>query len=233
MLDSERRDFRAVIQATGMLYEKQISDERIVMYWEALKHRSLTEIKSAINTHVQAPVNGRFFPLPADIAAALPAALNAWLTADEAWAMAPKDESSSAALCDEISTALGVAKDLIDSGDKIAARRAFIDHYNRLSDEAKKSGRNPKWWPSYGHNKAGRYIADAKVVEMRNLALPLDQRLALPMPPPPEPLRKLFQADTRTGVPCPSHLRELLNLKPLKTTECHEITKGPAQGEAI
>ena len=178
----EKNAFLTVINKTADVYDKKIQRERVSVYWDALKHRDLTDIKTALNRHIQDADRGRFFPLPADVAAQLPKELDPWLSANEAWAACPKSESDSAALCHEISSALCVAQDLMDMGDMIAARMAFIEHYNRLVESAKSIGEKPKWFPSYGFDKETRYLADRKVVEYRNLALPSGQKLALPEP---------------------------------------------------
>lgn len=186
MIDFDKKEFSNVIKSLKNIpflkSPDKITPEMVAMYWAALEHRTLSDVKLALNRHIQDADRGRFFPLPADIAAQLPSEANAWLTADEAWATCPKDESVSAAMCDEIGAALGIAADLIGMGDMIAARRAFIDHYNRLANEAKQEGRNAKWWPSLGHDKFGRYKAKVEVVERNNLMLRPSERLALPGP---------------------------------------------------
>lgn len=183
MNDSEKREFLTVMTTTADLYDKTIKPERVAVYWAALSHRDMEDIKTAINRHIQDAERGRFFPLPADISAQLPSETYRWLTADEAWASVPKDENTSAAMCDEMAQALYIAQDLMQSGDMIAARRAFIDHYNRLVNDAKREGKNPKWWPSFGVDKTGRYKAECDVVKMNNLCLPDDKKKALPEPP--------------------------------------------------
>lgn len=182
MIESEKQEFLQIMRTTGDLYSKEIPNERVAIYWQALKHRELSDVKEAINRHIQDPQRGRFFPLPADVAEQLPKAGDAWLSADEAWALTPKDERSSAAMCDEMANALQVANELIWAGDLVAARRAFIDSYNRQVEEAKREGRAPKWWPSLGHDPHSRHKAETKVVELNNLMLPMEQRKELPAP---------------------------------------------------
>ena len=180
MKTNEKQDFLDVMNKTADLFGKTIPNERVSVYWEALKHRTLTDIKTAINRHVQDADRGRFFPLPSDISHQLPNELNAWLSANEAWAACPKDENSSAAMCDEMSQSLFVAQDLINMGDMIAARMAFIEYYNRLMEAAKSEGRKPIWFTSYGMDKELRYNADREIVERKNLALPKNEWLELP-----------------------------------------------------
>jgi len=182
MNNNEKHAFVNLMTKIGELYDKKMNPERIALYWNALEHRDIVDIKAALNRHIQDPERGRFFPLPADISAQLPSESNAWLNANEAWAACPKDEITSAAMCEEMSKALYIAKDLINEGDSIAARMAFIEHYNRLLDEAKRDNRKPKWFPSYGMDKESRQIADREVIERKNLALPSDEKLSLPEP---------------------------------------------------
>jgi hypothetical protein len=161
--------------------KKQVYDKS-PLYWEALRHHPIENIRAALNAHVRDPDRGRFFPKPADIEAQLPSR-ELWHDAEEAWAMCPKDEHASAAMTDEMAQALGVALDLIRDGDMIAARMAFKSAYTRLVDEAKRAGKAPRWFASLGHDKQGRYEAECKVVEMHNRLLPPEQHRALPAPP--------------------------------------------------
>lgn len=180
MKTNEKQAFFDVMTKTSDLYDKKIKPERVSVYWDALSHRTLADIKTAINRHIQNADRGRFFPLPADISHQLPKELNAWLNANEAWAACPKDETQSAAMCDEMSQALFIAQDLINMGDMIAARMAFIEHYNRLMEAAKSEGKKPVWFPSYGMDKELRHNADREIVERKNLALPQSEWLELP-----------------------------------------------------
>jgi len=63
----------------------------------------------------------------------------------EAWAMVPKSESESAVLPDEAVRALGVANPIIHAGDMIAARRAFVESYERFCAESKRAGEPVRW----------------------------------------------------------------------------------------
>lgn len=182
MNNDEKNNFLSVINKAADIYDKKIPQERVSVYWEALKHLTLISIKTAINRHIQDADRGRYFPVPADITHQLPKALDPWLSANEAWAACPKDESASSAMCAEISGALTMAQGLVNAGDMIAARMAFIEHYNRLVQVAKDEGRNPEWFPSYGFDKETRCLADAEVIDRKNLALPAGQKIALPNP---------------------------------------------------
>ncbi|MBN2118554.1 MAG: hypothetical protein JW730_18415 [Anaerolineales bacterium] len=67
MIQSDYRQFIAVIQATAEIYGKTLSDTAIGLYWQALKGQSLDEVKRGISAHIAAPDCGRFMPRPADI----------------------------------------------------------------------------------------------------------------------------------------------------------------------
>lgn len=75
--------------------------------------------------------------------------------ADEAWATMPKDEADSAILTQETLKAWEIADDLHD-GDKIGARFAFREAYNRLVAESRDQGKPVQWIPSMGSDPAGR-----------------------------------------------------------------------------
>lgn len=70
--------------------------------------------------------------------------------------MIPQDEAASCVWTDEMARAWGVARHLLREGDRVGARMAFRDAYNRLVAEARDQGMAPNWTPSLGHDKAGR-----------------------------------------------------------------------------
>ncbi len=79
--------------------------------------------------------------------------------ADEAWAMIPKDEYASAVITEEMAEAYGIALPLLHDGDKIAARMAFKEAYQRIIEKNKLQGIPPKWFPSLGSDKESREVA--------------------------------------------------------------------------
>lgn len=89
--------------------------------------------------------------------------------ADEAWAMIPRDEYTSAVLSDEMNSALHLAQPLLDEGDQVAARMAFKQSYERIVAENKRAGIMPKWYPSLGWDKDGRESVLAEAVRLGRL----------------------------------------------------------------
>jgi hypothetical protein len=94
---------------------------------------------------------------------------NKRIGAEEAWAMIPKNEADSAVLTNEMLEAMGAALGLLDEGDKVGARMAFKEAYGRITDAAKSDGKQPQWFPSLGHDKAGRTPALAEAVRLGRL----------------------------------------------------------------
>lgn len=76
--------------------------------------------------------------------------------ANEAWAMIPKSESASVVWTREMAESFGVAMPLLDDGDYVAARMAFIETYKSKCAESRNNGVLVKWEPSLGHDRNGR-----------------------------------------------------------------------------
>lgn len=76
--------------------------------------------------------------------------------AEEAWAMFPKDESASAAVTTEMQEAMSSAWSLIEDGDRIAARMAFREAYDRIVSQNRSERIPVEWQMSLGHDRNGR-----------------------------------------------------------------------------
>ena len=76
--------------------------------------------------------------------------------ANEAWAMIPKSESASVVWTREMAESFGIALPLIEDGDHVAARMAFIESYKSKCADARNNGIPVKWEPSLGHDRNGR-----------------------------------------------------------------------------
>lgn len=84
-------------------------------------------------------------------------------TAEEAWAMIPRDERRTVVWTEEMVTAWGVALPLLAEGEPIPARMAFRDAYLKACAEAKDAGRPVRWQVSPGTDAQEReaVIVDA------------------------------------------------------------------------
>lgn len=84
---------------------------------------------------------------------------NRRIGADEAWSLYPHDEYATAAITNEIAEAMQAAQPLLNEGDKIGARMAFKDAYNRIVQKNKSENLEPKWFISLGTDKSMRETA--------------------------------------------------------------------------
>lgn len=96
---------------------------------------------------------------------------------EEAWGMIPKDESGSVIWTDEMAQAFGNCYQLLDDGDHIAARMAFVESYRTLVRQAREFKNPVKWTPSFGHDPSLREGAILKAVELGRL--PVQRACAL------------------------------------------------------
>jgi hypothetical protein len=90
---------------------------------------------------------------------------------DEAWgiAMSLSDESDTVVTTDEISLALVAARPILDAGDKIGARMAFISAYERIVHDARREAKSVKWELSLGFDPKRRAVAVEKAVKMQRI----------------------------------------------------------------
>ncbi|WP_062390898.1 hypothetical protein [Pseudomonas abietaniphila] len=80
---------------------------------------------------------------------------------DEAWsiAMAASDEFDTVVLTPEIRQAMSASGPILDAGDKVGARMAFLSAYERLVSSARAEGTPLKWEVSLGYDQARRVQA--------------------------------------------------------------------------
>lgn len=109
-----------------------------------------------------------------------------WLSANEAWALAlpALDEAQTVVWTDEIAKAWTVALPILEAGDKIGARMAFIPAYERLVQAAREAGKPVQWQISAGWDPALRDQAMQKAVTTGLLP-----------PPKPEPVLQITGPD--------------------------------------
>jgi len=89
---------------------------------------------------------------------------------DEAWALCPKTEAESAIWTDEMADAWGVVSGLVDAGDLVAARRSFLDAYEKRVKQARDRRRPVRWTPTLGNDPAGRERALRAAVDAGKLS---------------------------------------------------------------
>lgn len=150
-----------------------VTGARLEMWWKAMQAFPDGAVTAAAEQHIK---TNHFPPQLADIVKLCSAQIDGqWLGADEAWALMPKSEHDSAMLTNEIAQAMASASSLLEMGDKVAARMAFKDAYNRLVEQAKIAGRAPRYFPSFGGDKLGHAAVLSQAV-LRG-QIPLQQAL--------------------------------------------------------
>lgn len=90
---------------------------------------------------------------------------------DEAWAIAmtTNDEFETVVLTDEIQLALTAAKPVLDAGDKVGARMAFISAYERFVGQAREDAKPVSWHVSVGFDANRRIQAINKAMELKRI----------------------------------------------------------------
>jgi hypothetical protein len=150
-------DFLAVIGGLLELYGQQASTTKVNIYWSTLGQYPINSLKAAANAWVR---KSQFMPKPADLIKLMGGASN-HLSPDEAWAIAilASDETNTVVWTGEIAKAWAQAKIVYQNGDKIGARRTFIDTYERLVDKSMMHGRTAEVFVSLGSDKEKRVDA--------------------------------------------------------------------------
>ena len=125
----------------------RLSDSAKDLIFDALEPYDEIDVSIALSKCMR-EVRGRL--CPADIISRIPSQRP---SANEAWAMIPRSEEQTVVWTDEMRVAWSVAYPIMD--DKIAARMAFIEAYNREMTKAD-SLHKPKWSVSLGTDVDGR-----------------------------------------------------------------------------
>ena len=166
MIDSEKSEFAAMFKASMAIYQQEAGTEVLRLWWAALVRFDISQVREAFSRHIQDSKAGKFAPRPADIIGVIEAMNpDGRIGAEEAWAMFPHDEASSAVITDEMAEAMQSARALLNEGDRVGARMAFKEAYTRITSRNKFNGIAPKWFPSLGHSKEGREEALKLAVE--------------------------------------------------------------------
>lgn len=157
MINENADEFKTMLEATMSIYNSEVDVNVLRIWWSSLARFDFKIVKEAFSRHIQDPEKGAFTPKPANIIAIIES-LNpdGRLGAEEAWALYPHNEKSSAVITDEMAEAMGIAYPLIQDGDKVGARMAFKEAYNRIAANNKMNGIAPKWFASLGHDVDGR-----------------------------------------------------------------------------
>ena len=189
---NDKREFANIMEAVMLLYGKDSTPSLLRLYWNALAAHSIDQVRWAFDHWVKDPKQGTFMPKPADIIRTIQEVNGTpesqWLSANEAWAVALPaiDEAATVVWTPEIAKAFEVARPILEGGDKIGARMAFIPAYDRLIDQAKRESRTPSYEVSTGWDANMREVAMRQAVTTGLLPAPNDDTTALPAPDKPK-----------------------------------------------
>lgn len=139
-------EVKQAIKLTAEVTGSTLSDDAIAMMLMQLKPYGADAVMTALN-RCQRELKHRL--TLADVIERI-TQTDGRYTADEAWAKLPKDNRYGALVTAEMDEAAGFAFPLLEIGDKVAARKAFIDAYNRIVDDARAKGKPAKWRVSLG-----------------------------------------------------------------------------------
>lgn len=176
MRDVDLVPFCEVLDEVWGLKQQLLTAGQKATFFKAMFEFSLEEFAYGMNAHIKDPDRGRFLPMPADIIGPILARRKAdgRPGGDEAWALAvaSTDEDKTIVWTEEMANAWGVARVVYRTGDKVGARKSFLEAYARLVDEARSEGRPTVWAVSEGHNPQERAIAIRAAVEAGRLPPP-------------------------------------------------------------
>lgn len=193
------------LYATAEVLGSEIKPAAASLMVRDLRGYERPEIEQAL-ARCRSEINGRL--TLASILDRMPSA-NAHLTANEAWSVVldSQDEQATILWTDEIASAAGVARPILEAGDKVGARMAFIAAYDREVAASKAEGRAPRWWPSLGESKEQRRAAIEDGIAKGLLPAPKVEHL-LPAPERPTDDPDANPANVRAMV---QQLRDILD----------------------
>jgi hypothetical protein len=169
MLDADKKEFAEMIRATLKMYRVEADANDLRLWWAVLSRFDIRQVRNGIESFL-CNAASKYPPVPANIVEAIEAnAPDGRPGAEEAWAMMPRDEAESAVITEEMAEAYGIVKTLLDEGDKIAARKSFLEAYSRIVSQNKSAGVSVRWFPSLGSDKDGREPALRAAVEKGRL----------------------------------------------------------------
>lgn len=206
------------VMAGGKVFSKRAMD----MIFETLEDYPLEAVFQAIKIHTK---KGKFAPSPADIVEIISERTGAkHIGCEEAWSIALEsfDEYSTVVWTQPIAEARAIASSLYFDGDKVAARMAFKDAYNRII----KTAPEPSWMVTEGFDMARRADAIKQAVLLKRLPpLKADSRHLIE--PPTATITGLIEsAQVKTGKVSP-----LAQLKLIKSSLMADEDDGIARRE--
>lgn len=180
----QKSDFKQFAEIWSDIHDvmpggKTFSQRTMTIVFDALEDYPLETVFQAIKLHTK---QGKFAPSPTDIVEIITERTGArHIGCEEAWAIALEsfDEYSTIVWTQPIAEARAIASGLYLDGDKVAARMAFKDAYNRII----KIAPEPSWTVTEGFDLARRADAVKQAVLLNRLPpLKVDSRYLIEAP---------------------------------------------------
>lgn len=148
-------------------YDSQMNSVKLQQYSDILDNFPIEGLKKA-RTFFRSQPGRRQMPMPADYISAIP---DGRPSAQESWAMIPRDENASVIWTNEMRMAYSIVASLIAEGNMSGAFFAYKEAYEKLVAEAKSRGEPARWSPSEGHDKSGRAAAYIEAVDKKRITM--------------------------------------------------------------
>lgn len=210
MVESDFETFQRMLDsACGLISRGRYTPnaEAAAIFFEAMRPYTLRQFSEALTRHMKDPERGKFAPVPADLIAKIDLAGDGRPGPEEAWAMIPDDESATVVWTDEMADAYGLCAPLLARRDRVGARMAFKERYERSVALARHSGLGVRWSVSLGHDLEQRKRALMAAVEAGRItaaiaheampALPAPAEAVSALPPPNEKAKAGARAELR------------------------------------
>lgn len=181
MLEIDKKPFGTELAKAMSFYERTLKASQLDLWFEILGPFSLENCLGALKAHMAHPKNGKFAPKPADLIELIQSASPAPMTANEAWAIAlqASDEAATVLTNNLIDYAMAASRPVLEAGDKVGARMAFIAAFERVTA----AGERTVWRVSLGHDQRQR----TETIERAQRMGLISADHAAGLLPPPEP----------------------------------------------
>lgn len=147
MYNEDRAEFyRCLSLAMSAKGGDDLTKDLVIYWFELFEKYSIDTFKTALNRAVT-ETKGRL--TPNSVMQFLPCPFG-HPTVEEAWNAAPKSESETAYVTDQIMAALSAASDSIARGDLVAARMCFKEVYERAVNDARLMNQRARFWLTEG-----------------------------------------------------------------------------------
>lgn len=153
MVIADKRRFGEMIAGLCANYRQEASKELLTVFWAALEPYDIDVVSRAMNAHIR---SSKWMPTVAEVIALADVirgdASVRHPAANEAWsiAMLASDESETVVWTPQMRQAWFACQPVMEAGDKVGARMAFLATYERLVQEAEAKGIQPRWETTLG-----------------------------------------------------------------------------------